>query len=121
MVWTSGRVGRSFRCLRRVRLRLSLQHLTVLSHVVRGLARMLKVLRVRGRWPAGPVLCPVSRGALFVRGWGGACHLSLGGRGDTYAARTAVVVVGYDGVSVAITLVVGRWWCKEEAKVRRAC
>lgn len=43
------------------------------------------------------------------------------GEGNTYAARSAVAVVGCDGVSDAITLVVGRWWCKEEAKVRRAC
>ena len=32
-----------------------------------------------------------------------------GERGDTYAARTAVAVVGCDGVSDAITLVVRRW------------
>jgi len=86
-------------------------------HVVHGLARNFEVLRVRGRRSARPVLCPVSRGALFVRGWG--MSLSLGGRGDTYAARPAVAVVGCDGVSDAITLVVGRrLWC-EEAKVRR--
>ena len=121
MVWASGRVGRSLPWLRRVRLRLSLQHPTVLFHVVRGLARMLKVLRVRGRGSASPVLCPVFRGALFVCGWGMSLVTGGEGRGDTYAARTAVAVVGCYGVSDAITLVVGRWWCKEEAKARRAC
>jgi hypothetical protein len=74
-------------------------------------------------WPKvgrSSVKSSIQRRTLCTRmGWG--MSLVTGGRGDTYAARTAVAVVGYDGVSDAITLVVGRWWCKEEAKVRRAC
>jgi len=64
-------------------------------------------------WPkvgGSSVVSSIQRRTVCTRMGKGICHLSLGeGRGDTYAARTAVAVVGCDGVSNAITLVVGRW------------
>jgi hypothetical protein len=85
-----------------VRLRLSLQHLTVLFRGVHSIAKSLEGLRVRDPRLARPESCPVSRGAPFVREKD--MSLDTWGRGVTYAARPAVAVVGCNGVSDAITV-----------------
>lgn len=61
---------------------------------------------------ARPRLSPVSRKAPFRR----RCHVSLvTGEEGTYAARPAVAVVGYDGVSNAIEKR-SRWYGQSKAR-----